>query len=163
MTAPWRAFRDARYFDLWCVRHSDDREFGAGFHLAHEAEAIGLRDLLNAREEVLARIRVALGPRARRIAPAREAKPGRRTLAAWLGACAIVVAPAAAVVLMFPPASFSGIILAAQLLICWLLIIGGCAICIAMLEREVRMLADGPINTTAAPPSPTARARGAAE
>ena len=34
MTAPWRAFRDARYFDLWCVRHSDDREFGAGFHLA---------------------------------------------------------------------------------------------------------------------------------
>ena len=70
MTAPWEAFRDARYFDLWCVRHSDGREFGAGFHLAHEAEAIGL--------------------------------------------------------------------------------------------REVRMWADGPINTTAAPTSPTARARGAA-
>lgn len=45
--APWEFFRDASYYDMWCVRRVHDRTFGNGFHLVDGAEAAALRDLLN--------------------------------------------------------------------------------------------------------------------
>lgn len=46
---PYECFRDASYYDMWCVRRVNDREFGKGFHLVNGEEAAALRDLLNTR------------------------------------------------------------------------------------------------------------------
>ena len=46
---PWECFRDASYYDMWCVRRVHDREFGRCFHLVQGDEAAALRDLLNTR------------------------------------------------------------------------------------------------------------------
>ena len=46
----WECFRDSAYYDMWCVRCADDREFGKGFHLLNGIEAEALRDLLNAHQ-----------------------------------------------------------------------------------------------------------------
>lgn len=53
---PWECFRDASYYDMWCVRRVHDRTFGHGFHLMQGEEAAALRDLLNAhsRERIAA-------------------------------------------------------------------------------------------------------------
>lgn len=44
---PWECFRDASYYDMWCVRQVHDRTFGHGFHLVDSVEAARLRDFLN--------------------------------------------------------------------------------------------------------------------
>jgi hypothetical protein len=51
--AAWECFQDASHFDMWCVRLKSDRAFGAGFHLVHQNEAEGLRDLLNEARRLL--------------------------------------------------------------------------------------------------------------
>lgn len=44
---PWECFQDASYYDMWCVRRTDDRTFGEGFHLIRGEEAAALCELLN--------------------------------------------------------------------------------------------------------------------
>lgn len=43
----WECFRDASYYDMWCVRQTDCRTWGQGFHLISGDEARSLCDLLN--------------------------------------------------------------------------------------------------------------------
>jgi hypothetical protein len=43
----WEFFQDASYYDMFCVRSKDDRQFGTGFHLVNGGEAEKLCDLLN--------------------------------------------------------------------------------------------------------------------
>ena len=43
----WETFRDRSYYDMWAVRMVGDRTFGQGVHVMTQAEAEGLRDLLN--------------------------------------------------------------------------------------------------------------------
>jgi len=43
----WEFFRDASYYDMFCVRPKGSKTFGVGFHLVNEDEASGLCDLLN--------------------------------------------------------------------------------------------------------------------
>lgn len=43
----WETFSDPSYFDMWCVRRSDERVFGQGFHLVNGDEAKELCALLN--------------------------------------------------------------------------------------------------------------------
>lgn len=54
----WEAFRDAAYFNMWCVRPVGERQFGRGFHLVNGDEAKDLADLLAENE----RLREALEP-----------------------------------------------------------------------------------------------------
>lgn len=49
VAGPWECFRDASYYDMWCVRRVHERTFGSGFHLINGKEAAALRDLLNSR------------------------------------------------------------------------------------------------------------------
>ena len=49
---PYECFQDRSYYDMWCVRRVNEREWGNGFHLVNGEEAAALRDLLNARELV---------------------------------------------------------------------------------------------------------------
>jgi hypothetical protein len=43
----WETFRDRSYYDMWAVRMVGERTFGQGVHVMTQAEAEGLRDLLN--------------------------------------------------------------------------------------------------------------------
>jgi len=42
----YETFRDSAYFDMWCVREVGQRDFGRGFHVSSEAEAIFLANHL---------------------------------------------------------------------------------------------------------------------
>lgn len=46
---PYECFQDRSYYDMWCVRRVNEREWGKGFHLVNGEEAAALRDMLNAR------------------------------------------------------------------------------------------------------------------
>lgn len=46
---PYECFQDRSYYDMWCVRRVNEREWGKGFHLVNGEEAAALRDLLNTR------------------------------------------------------------------------------------------------------------------
>ena len=46
---PYECFQDRSYYDMWCVRRVNEREWGKGFHLVNDEEAAALRDLLNTR------------------------------------------------------------------------------------------------------------------
>lgn len=43
----WECFRDASYYDMWCVRQKSERRFGHGFHLVNGGEAEVLCRILN--------------------------------------------------------------------------------------------------------------------
>lgn len=44
----WECFRDASYYDMWCVREVGSNEFGSGFHVPSQPEAEALVTLLSA-------------------------------------------------------------------------------------------------------------------
>jgi len=46
----WECFRDAAYFDLWCVRQVGSRTFGDGFHVMSQPEAEALCRALSGEE-----------------------------------------------------------------------------------------------------------------
>jgi len=46
---PYECFQDRSYYDMWCVRRVNEREWGKSFHLVNGEEAAALRDLLNTR------------------------------------------------------------------------------------------------------------------
>lgn len=46
---PYECFQDRSYYDMWCVRRVNEREWGKGFHLVNGEEAAALRDMLNTR------------------------------------------------------------------------------------------------------------------
>ena len=48
---PYECFQDRSYYDMWCVRRVNEREWGKGFHLVNGEEAAALRDLLNTRTD----------------------------------------------------------------------------------------------------------------
>ena len=48
---PYECFQDRSYYDMWCVRRVNEREWGKGFHLVNGEEAAALRDMLNTRAD----------------------------------------------------------------------------------------------------------------
>lgn len=48
---PYECFQDRSYYDMWCVRRVNEREWGKGFHLVNGDEAAALRDMLNTRTD----------------------------------------------------------------------------------------------------------------
>lgn len=63
---PYECFQDRSYYDMWCVRRVNEREWGKGFHLVNGEEAAALRDLLNTRavnshHDLIEALRSAIG------------------------------------------------------------------------------------------------------
>lgn len=60
--AEYETFRDPAYFDMWCVREVGSTQFGQGFHVSSEAEAVFLTNHLNAIAAQRDRLVAALTP-----------------------------------------------------------------------------------------------------
>ena len=59
-TLPWECFRDPAYYDLWCVCPTGERQFGKGFHVSAQGEAMNLAGYLSQRDAENAALREAL-------------------------------------------------------------------------------------------------------